>query len=86
MTGVQTCALPIYFIIVNGEDRNVKTGNIVLAIIDNKATIKRFIDDKKNGQVVLKSDSSFDYEPIYLHPDDEFFINGKVIDVIKKPS
>lgn len=74
------------FIIVNGEDRNVKTGNIVLAIIDNKATIKRFIDDKKNGQVVLKSDSSFDYEPIYLHPDDEFFINGKVIDVIKKPS
>ncbi len=73
------------FVIVDGEDRNAETNNVVLAIIDNKATIKRLIHDTQNGQVVLKADSSFDYEPIYLHPDDNFFINGKVVDVIKKP-
>lgn len=71
------------FVIVDKEDTNAETGNIVLAIIDNKATIKRFVDDHKNGQVVLKADSSFDYEPIYLHPEDEFLINGKIISVIK---
>ncbi len=71
------------YAIVDSKDRSVETNDVVLAIIDNKATIKRFIDDKKNGQVVLKADFSFDYEPIYLHPDDEFFINGKVVGVIK---
>lgn len=73
------------YIIIDKESLDARTGDIVLAIIDNKATVKRFIDDRQNGQVVLKADSSFDYEPIYLHPDDEFSINGKVISVIKKP-
>ena len=71
------------FIIVDKNSLDVRTGDVVLAIIDNKATVKRFIDDRQNGQIVLKADSSFDYEPIYLHPDDEFSINGKVIGVIK---
>lgn len=71
------------FVIIDKEQINADTGDIVLAIIDNKATIKRLIKDKKNNQIVLKSESSFDYEPIYLHSDDEFFINGKVIDVVK---
>lgn len=72
------------FVIIDKEDKNAKTGDVILAIIDDKATIKRFFDDRKNEQVVLKADSSFDYEPIYLHSDDDFFINGKVIGVIKK--
>ena len=71
------------YVIIDSKYRDAETNDVVLAIIDNKATIKRFIDDRKNGQVVLKADSSFDYEPIYLHPDDEFFINGKVVGVIK---
>lgn len=71
------------FVIVDKEDISASTGDVILAIVDNKATIKRFVDDRKNGQIVLKADSFYDYEPIYLHPDDEFFINGKVIGVIK---
>jgi repressor LexA len=74
------------FVIVNKDDKNVSTGDVVLAIIDNKATVKRFIDDRANGQIVLVADSSFDYEPIYLHPDDDFDISGKVVTVIKKAS
>lgn len=72
------------FVIIDGDDKNASTGDVVLVIIDNKATIKRFIVDKQNQQVVLKADSSYDYEPIYLHPDDEFFVNGKVVGVVKK--
>lgn len=73
-------------VIIDSNNKDAETGDVVLAIIDNEATIKRFINDRKNGQIALKADSSFDYEPIYLHPDDNFFINGKVIGVIKKPS
>ena len=73
------------FVIVDSTDKSPETNDVVLAILDNKATIKRFIDDRKNGQIVLKADSSFDYEPIYLHPDDDFSVNGKIIGVIKHP-
>ena len=74
------------FIVIDSQDRNVISGDVVLAVIDDRATIKRFIDDRANGQIVLMADSSFDYAPIYLHPEDDFMISGKAIAFIKKPS
>lgn len=74
------------FVIIDSQTTNARTGDVVLAIVDNKATVKRLIDDRKNGQIVLMADSSFDYEPIYLHPSDDFTISGKVVGVIKKPA
>lgn len=74
------------FAIVDSNQKAPSKNDIVLAIIDGKATIKRFIEDKENEQIVLIADSSYDYEPIYLHASDEFLINGKVINVIKKPN
>lgn len=73
------------YVIVDRTDTSPETGDVVLAIIDDKATIKRFIDDRENNQIVLKADSSFDYDPIYIHSDDGFSINGKIISVIKRP-
>lgn len=72
------------YVVIDSNKRVPGNNDIVLAIIDNKATIKRFIDDRANGQVILKADSSHDYEPIYLHPDDDFLINGKAVAVIKR--
>jgi len=72
------------YVIIDSNRKDVANNDIVLAIIDNKATIKRFIDDRKNGQVILKADSSYDYDPIYLHPDDDFLISGKAVTVIKR--
>ncbi len=71
------------YIVVDSKRTNAVTNDVVLAIVDDKAVVKRLIDDTANGQVVLKSDSSFDYDPIYLHPDDKFVISGKVVAVIK---
>lgn len=73
-------------VIIDSTNKDAHTGDIVLAIIDNKATIKRLIDDRDNGQVVLTADSSYDYEPIHLHPSDDFSISGKVVGVIKRPT
>ncbi len=74
------------YVIVDSKIAEPKDNDIIVAIIDNKATIKRFIRDDANEQVVLKADSSYDYEPIYLHEDDDFTISGKVISVVKKPT
>lgn len=74
------------YVIVDSKNKSAETGDIVLALIDDKATIKRFIDDRKeNDQIVLKAESSVDYEPIYIHANDDFSISGKVVSVIKNP-
>lgn len=74
------------YAIVDGRRKSAEQGDIVVAIVDNKATIKQFIDDRANGQIVLRAQSSYDYEPIHLHPDDDFSISGVVVAVIKKPT
>lgn len=73
------------YIIVNSVHKDVKTGDVVLAIVDNKATVKKYLDDRANGQIVLLAESTFDYEPIFLHEDDDFAISAKVIGIVKKP-
>lgn len=74
------------FVIVDANIKDPKSKDIVVAIVDNKATIKRFIDDRENGQIVLTPDSSFVYDPIHLHPSDDFSISGKAVGIIKKPN
>lgn len=74
------------YAIIDSTQRSPNNNDIILAIIDNKATIKRFIYDRENEQIVLIADSSYDYEPIYLHANDDFIINGKVVSIIKKPN
>ncbi len=73
------------YVIVDIADRNVKDGDIVLSIIDGMANIKRFRFDKENGHVVLMSESTKDFPPIFIHETDNFMINGKVVQIIKKP-
>jgi len=73
------------YIIIDKNDHGLTTGDVVLAVIDNKATVKRYIDDRANGQIVLMAESSLDFAPIYLHEDDDFSISGKAVGVVKRP-
>ncbi len=73
------------YIIIDSKKISPINNDVVLVIIDNKAVVKRFFNDQKNEQIVLRSDSSFDYDPIYLHPNDGFYINGTAISVMKQP-
>jgi repressor LexA len=73
------------YVIVDTTDRNPKNGDIILSIIDGMANIKRFHKDEENKQIILISDSSQDFPPIYIHENDNYMINGKVVQVIKKP-
>lgn len=75
------------FVIIDSESRQPSNGDYVLSVINGSANVKRFYDDKGNGRVILRSESSENYPPIFIHVDDnpDFFINGKVISVIKVP-
>jgi SOS-response transcriptional repressor LexA len=73
------------FVIIDPALRSPKNGDIVLSVIDGMANIKRFHKDTRNQQIVLTSDSRYDFPPIHIHSSDEFMINGKVIQIVKKP-
>lgn len=72
------------FVVVDPEQKSPDAGQYIVSIIDEVANIKKFVPDKKNHRIVLKSESTKDYLPIFIHEDDKYHISGRVIDVIKK--
>ena len=74
------------FVIIDSEVNTPRTGDYVVSVIDGMANIKKVLLDHKNSQIALISESTQNYNPIYIHEDDNAVINGKVIDVIKKPN
>lgn len=71
------------FVLVDSEYKNYKKGDIVVAVIDGLATIKRYREDKENKMIVLEADSTHKYLPIFIHEGDDFQISGKVVGIIK---
>ena len=53
------------FVIIDSENRNPKSGDYVLSVIDGCANIKRFARDRVNNCYVLLSESTQNY-PRYL--------------------
>lgn len=72
------------YLIIDGEARNPHDGDIVVSVIDGMANVKQYRWDPANDRIVLVSNSTKDFPPIYIHKDDDFMINGKVIQVIKR--
>jgi repressor LexA len=61
---------------------SIDNGDIVLAVVNGLATIKTLI--KTIDSIILRPESTKKkYQPIFLHPDDNFYINGKLIGVFK---
>lgn len=73
------------YLIIDSEYNSPRNGDIILSVIDEMANIKKYLWDPENNQVVLASDSTQEIPPIFIHEDDSFMINGKVIQVIKRP-
>ncbi len=74
------------YVIVDSSKCSPDNNKVVVAVVDNLANIKRFFKD--DNQVVLLSDSSQDFLPIFIHPDDnkDILISGTVVKVLHKPS
>jgi repressor LexA len=72
------------FVIVDSSNKNPKNNDIVVAVIDDMAMIKRYKEDRKHNRIVLESESTEIFMPIFIDEGDNFLISGKVVDVIKK--
>lgn len=74
------------YVIIDPNDKNIKTRDYVLSIIDEVTNIKKIIIDSANCQIALISESTFHYPEIFIDEDEaeRFVINGKVVQVIKQ--
>jgi repressor LexA len=63
------------------QQRNAANNDIVVALIDDDATLKRFF--RRNGQVILHAENP-KYENIVLGSDRQVSIIGKLVGVIRK--
>ena len=71
------------FVLVDSNPGNYKNGDIVVAVIDGLATIKRYKFDKLNNRIVLEAESTKKYLPIFIDEVDDFVLSGKVVGIIK---
>lgn len=76
------------YAVVDSSKRSPRDGDYVIAVVDGLANLKRFLYDRENHQVVLLSESSEDYLPIFVHPEDsnDGLISGTVTQIIRQPS
>jgi len=73
------------YVIIDGDNHNPKDRDYVLSVIDETANIKKIFINKNKKQIALLAESTENYSPIIIHPDDKFIINGIIRNVIKKP-
>ncbi|MCH2665812.1 transcriptional repressor LexA [bacterium] len=56
-------------------------GEIIVAIIDGEATVKRYYVDGGGVQLIAENES---YSPIVVEPDQEFRIAGKIVSLMRR--
>lgn len=74
------------YVVIDKSAQNFTNNDVVLAIVEGCATVKKL---KKTllGEIVLIPESyNPNHQPIYIHESDSFFLNGKVINVLKSPN
>lgn len=73
------------FVLIDSENKTARSGDYVLSIIEGCANLKKFDVDKQTGGIQLISESdNKTYKPIFISRDDDFMINGIIIEVIKR--
>ncbi|MCX6713095.1 MAG: S24 family peptidase [Candidatus Vogelbacteria bacterium] len=75
------------YVLIDSKYVNPKNGDYVLSVVDGLANIKKYVEDRENEQILLLSESTQSFPPIYIHWNEagECVVNGKVVEVIKRP-
>jgi repressor LexA len=71
------------FVVVDKTAQGARNNDIILAIVDGCATIKKFTQTLFGEIILMPHSSNPHHQPIYIHESDSFFINGRVINVLK---
>jgi SOS regulatory protein LexA len=71
------------FILVDSTWKHYNNGDKVLVVINGMATVKTYRTVDGKNIVLLPESTDKKHKPIFLTEEDDFVINGKVIDVLK---
>ncbi len=73
------------YVLIDSEYSNPESGDYILSIIDGLANIKKIKKDQDRKMIILLSESTSNYDPIYIHQDDadSYSVAGKVLGVLK---
>ncbi|MBU1148185.1 MAG: transcriptional repressor LexA [Candidatus Omnitrophica bacterium] len=70
--------------VVVRQQQSAEEGDIIVVLIEDEATVKKFYKDKSSNRVILRP-ANENMEPIYVDlSDNNFMILGKVTGVIRK--
>lgn len=72
------------YLIVDKE-AEVQDGDVVVAVIDNSATVKNISLNTKDMVVLYPESNNPKHQPIYIDSNSDFLINGKVVKVLDNP-
>jgi repressor LexA len=67
------------------KDAEVQDGDVVVAVIDNSATVKNISLSNKDMVVLYPESNNPKHQPIYIDSNSDFLINGKVVRVLDNP-
>lgn len=74
-----------YIIVEKKDDYVPKDGDIIVSIIAGLANVKRLRRDNEQQRILLLSESrrQKDFAPIVISDQDDFSVDGKVVDIVK---
>jgi SOS-response transcriptional repressor LexA len=67
------------------KSAEVQEGDVVVAVIDNSATVKNISLKTKDMVVLYPQSDNPKHQPIYIDSNSDFMINGKVVKVLDNP-
>ena len=73
------------FVLVDGSVKEYRNNDKVLVVIDGLATVKTYRTMDGKTIALLPESSDKRHKPIFLSGDDDFVINGRVVNVLKMP-
>lgn len=71
------------FVLVDKSTQEYETGDKVLVVIGGLATVKTYSSRDGHNVVLMPNSTDKKHKPIFLTSEDNFIINGKVVDVLK---
>jgi repressor LexA len=72
------------FVLIDSANREAHDNDYVLSIIDGCANIKKFKRGKKGDVMLVSESTNKKHKPIFVSSGDDFMVNGKIFDIVKK--
>ncbi|PIR55127.1 repressor LexA [Candidatus Peregrinibacteria bacterium CG10_big_fil_rev_8_21_14_0_10_36_19] len=72
------------YVLIDSTNNDADNNDYVLSVIDGCANLKKLKKNEEEGVVLMSESTNLKHKPIFVSSYDDFMINGKIFDIIKK--